>query len=179
MKELENVRKSCKTTRKVIQVIAGIVLVGMILCLVGAVICAAANSQIKQHFAEVPEDLNNVTFSVTVGDADMTHLARNIFNKGEYGLFFAGMCLFGGVMTGLVYCVLRMVRGIFDEILSSDSPFSARVLRRMKFCFCFVTIVVLLSSGLDDGVIIGLFLWCIYTMLQYAAVLQQQADETL
>lgn len=179
MKELENVKRSCRTTRKVIQVMTVMMLVCMVMCLVSAVICAAANPQIKQHFAEVPEDLNNVHISVNVGNNDLTPIAQELFNKGEYGFFFACACLLGGVMTGLVYCVFRMIRGMFDEILNSDSPFNARVLRRMKVSFIVITALVLMSSGLGTGAAVGLSLWCVYTMCQYAAVLQQQADETL
>ena len=50
---------------------------------------------------------------------------------------------------------------------------------RLKTSFIILTVVVVIFVGLGAGVIAGLLLWCIYSILDYGKVLQTEVDETL
>ena len=65
------------------------------------------------------------------------------------------------------------------DLSLEETPFSESVMGRLKTSFIIMTVVLTLFVGIGPGVIGGLFMWCVYSILDYGKVLQTEVDETL
>lgn len=179
MTKLENVRKSCKTALTVVTVLSWILRVVAGLTLVGAIIMFTMGDKIDEAINSNPEIMDNVTISASSGPMDVTVPVEEMIDDGQYAVAFGTLFIFVTVIMILALILFRMISKIFKTILASGSPFEEVVIRTIKKSFIVLTIYVVLLTGLGEGALVGVFFWCIYTIFQYGAQLQKQADETL
>lgn len=181
--KLEKVRKSCSTTSKVLSAMRGIAIACVILCIVGAIIiqCFAKdiNTEVPKAIAE-----GKVTFSYT--DIEMFNGILNfdvkmqqLVDDGHYAFLFTCYCIAGAVALGIVITILSLFIRIFKTLLENETPFNESVLVKLRSAFIITVVLVALVSGLGEAVFMGLTFWCIYTLIDYGAVLQMEVDETL
>lgn len=179
MTKLENVRKSCGTASKVVKVLSIIFRVIMIMCFVGAAILFFMRNTINTEIANNPEYMDNVSVSVNVGQLDFTDTVVTMMSNGNYAEAFGTLCIIGGLVLVFAVVILKMIGRIFYLVLENDSPFCDDVIVALKRVFILITVLVFFDSGLGTAVMAGILFWSIYTIFQYGAELQKQADETL
>lgn len=171
---LSNVKKSCQTTAKILGIISFIVTFLMVCSFVFAGVCFVFHSGIDQVLEKSPDIANNISTSITVFGIDM------LFSGTEKFALRIGAA---GIACGLALVFLKIaivsLRKIFSTILNSESPFSEDVISTLKTSFVLITVFVALSTGIILALIIGIFLWCIYTIFQYGCDLQKEVDETI
>lgn len=179
MSKLENVRKSCKTALTVIRILSILIMVAMVVCFVCAIAFFAAAPTIDAMMAQNPDVAAGFSSNFSVMGLNMTYRFDDLFNKGMYAYPIGVTTLIGGLTTLFVLIVFKFVGKILKSILETESPFSDVVLKRLKSSFILITVLIGVGNGLGVAAFLGMFLWCIYTIFQYGAQLQNQADETL
>lgn len=184
--KLEKVKKSCNVTTKVSQVLETILIVGAILCFVGAACCFGFKDDINAGIAEsivMSEDFaNSLDFSNQTEFGGLIRFgfdASDMLAEGNYGMVSAIYCLLGGVVCGMVAAVFDIIRRIFKTIKASETPFDEAVLKKIKVLFIVISVEILLMVGLGVAAIVALICWSIYNILDYGFTLQKQIDETL
>lgn len=179
---LTKVKKSCKIAHTIANVVKYIVIAAVCICLVAAVICFIFRSSID---AALAESIRNGSATITFDDAEINGILQfrmemdALIESGQYGLGIALYCIFGAIVTGCTAVVFHLISRIFAGIEKSESPFSEQVIHSLKTSFIVLVILTGLFHGFDSALFLGLFLWCIYNILEYGAVLQEEVDETL
>ena len=182
--KLEKVKKSCNITAKVSQVLEVIMIVGAILCVVGAACCFGFRNEINSTITSSVDMSENFMTSFE-NASDIGGLITFSFNPesmmsaGEYGQVAAIYCIFGGVICAMVAAVFDVIRRIFKIIKTSETPFTEAVLKKIRVLFIIISVEILLMVGLGDAAIVALICWSIYNILDYGFTLQKQVDETL
>ena len=182
--KLEKVKKSCNITAKVSQVLEVILIVGAILCVVGAACCFGFKDEINSTISSSVDMSENFMTSFE-NSSDIGGLITFSFNPermmsaGEYGQVAAIYCIFGGVICAMVAAVFDVIRRIFKIIKTSETPFTEAVLKKIRVLFIIISVEILLMVGLGDAAIVALICWSIYNILDYGFTLQKQVDETL
>lgn len=177
MKELEVVKKNCRTAKKVVSVVRVLVIVGMVLSILGAVICFAMNDKICQEALTNP----NVTVSINdrMGLLSTTTTADDLVDNNVFG-YYAGACaLLGALGCLFVTIVLNSIIKSFNIILDEGTPFSETITKKLKVCFILIVILSAYAMGLGFALFIAMFFWCIHSIFKYGCELQKQSDETL
>lgn len=176
MTNLEKVKKSCNTAKKLANVISIIFRIGMVMCFVGAGIVFAMHSQIDAAVVEHPEYFQHTDISIELFGNEYFTSADNVMSYAMTcgtALIVAALSLLFGVI------VFKIIGKCFKTINESESPFSDEVIALLKKCFIVSTVFIAMSSDIFLGAVVGIVLWCVYTIFQYGRELQQQADETL
>ncbi len=180
--KLTNVKKSCSIAKKVVKVFRVIMLVVAIMCAVGAVTCIGLSKQIDTGIANSIEQ-GYGTFDASAisidGIINLKIPVEKMADKGYYGALMATYCVFGSIMSIIVFVIFLTLERVFQTIEESDTPFCELVLRRLKRVFIMLVVITALFSGLGFGAILGLSLWCIYRIFEYGTTLQIEVDETL
>lgn len=179
MTSLDNVRKSCKTASTVVKVVSIFVRIGMILAFLGAGILFALHDKLDEAIAADPSFSANISVSIAASNISLDSALQEFIDNGQYAIAYGTVCIVAGLALVFMLIVLRMIRRIFTSILNSESPFSNEVIVNLKKSFILLTIFLCIACGLGIAVFIGVFFWCIYTIFQYGAQLQKEADETL
>lgn len=189
--KLENVKKSCKITAKVSQVLEIIMIVCTTLLLVFAVFCFATREEIDNGMIEMQQsneasanDLN-ATFAdfgkefKVGGGVFVAFDTTKMIEDGEYGKVSGIYCLMGAVLCLMFTAVFDILRRIFKEINISETPFEENVLKKIKRLFIIICIEIFIMVGLGAAALTALVCWSIYNILDYGYTLQKQYDETL
>lgn len=184
--KLEKVKKSCKTTAKVAQVLEIIVIVAFALCIVGAVICFCTRNEIDngmtQRMAQTGDGMGYASFDTDTqigGLLSFTVDSEKLVEAGEYGLLSAVYCLMGAIVCAVAAVIFDLIRRIFKLIMASETPFDEGVLKKIKVLFIIICVAILFTSGLGEAVLAALILRSIYNILDYGFTLQKQVDETI
>lgn len=177
--KLENVRKSCKTASIVLKVIKIICIVFLIISTAGAAVCLGLSAKINNELIANPEVADSISVSFNFGPVELTDLATDMMDAGEYASVFMIACIIVAIALALAAITFSMIEKIFLAVLKNDSPFNDAVIKTMKKTFIFITILMLLSEGLGAAFVFAMLFWCIYTIFQYGAELQKESDETL
>ena len=82
------------------------------------------------------------------------------------------------VQIGLAQALLYMVTALFERIRSSNSPFTADIVKRMKAIGVMLGVVVCIDNGYL-GVVIAFVVYAFAMIFEYGGELQRQVDETL
>lgn len=182
-KKLEKVKKSCATTKKVIDAVRMILLVGMIACIVGGILCIVFRDKID-HELSARVERGNVKFSVETlsmggGLLNLDISTREITEEGNYALVSTIYCFCGAVILVVFSVIFGMLSKIFESIETSESPFAKELLQKLRRVFIIFTIVTVWFVSVGFAVILGLSFWCIYGIMDYGITLQTEVDETL
>lgn len=176
--KLEKVKKSCQTAKSVTKVMQIILVVGCILCLVGAAIVFAMRDSVNAAIAanEASVSFKNITANGIIGlDVDVA----DFIAEGMYAEVCMIYCIVGAVYTFFCSIIFRMISKVFVIIEQSETPFSDEVVKKLKKAFIVIVVVTGLFVGVGTALLTALFLWCIYCILDYGITLQAEVDETL
>ena len=78
-----------------------------------------------------------------------------------------------------VIVVITLIKKIFTILKEENTPFSEKCMNQIKVSFIVITVCAVLTVSGGSGIIIGLVLFCIYSIFEYGAALQTEIDETL
>ena len=180
-KKLENIRKRCVTSKKVISILQVIAIVGIVASLIGAICCFTMKDTINNGIAESVAQGKTKIEDVLISNG-LLSIAVNydgFYKEGNYATPAAINCVIAIAITSMVCYLLGLFKKIFENLINEDNPFSDKILNNLKNCFIIITVILTLSVGLGPGVIAGLLGWCIYSIFEYGKVLQTEVDETL
>ena len=179
--KLEVIRKRCSISAKVVGIIRIFSEIGLIGSLVGAIICFFQRAQVNQQVAEGIAAGTVEVESLKMGGPLLNVVVdyTKAFQAGDYAGPIIISCIVAALICAAVTVVLTLFKKIFIALSKEETPFSASVMGRLKTCFIIMTVVLAIFVGLGAGVIGGLFMWCIYSILDYGKVLQTEVDETL
>ena len=195
--KLANVKKSCDVARKVTKVFSILLIVASVLCLISGITIFAVRDDVNDHitiegaqdgvlrFTFAADGMEEVGGYVTVDDITTNGLIgvkfdlEKVANEGDVAELLMGECYGGFIICVIMTAIFIMIQKAFILIKESDTPFHPAVLKRLKLVFVIITIAALLFAEIGTAVICGIVFWCIYCILDYGFVLQQEVDETL
>ena len=179
---------------KLSSVITTIITVFQILLIVGAAVCAISTilgflgfglgwpNAIYEKFRKLASvtidykadlfDMDLVKEKITVKEL----YEANMLNKLALGLAINSFV--GAIQCAVIFVALTLLKPLFKTITKSESPFTYEILNKLKFAFVLITIVILFKS-VFIGIIVALFLACIYFMYMYGVKMQEDEDMTL
>lgn len=183
MVKLEKVKKSCKISKIISNIIACFVTIGCVCAVVATIILGVVgHEKINSEIAKSIES-GNASFEVDDikidGMLELNVKLNEMVAKGEYAEAITIICIFMAVVMAAVAAVFWMMVSIFKMIAESNTPFTIDILKRLKAVFIIVAVIAVIVSGLGTGVIVGCIGWSLYTIFDYGFVIQQEIDETL
>ena len=179
--KLEVIRNRCKTSIKVINIIQIIAIIGFIGALAGAIALFSLRDTINQAIAQsvAAGSLTVENFKLGGGIFNMTVNYDEFFKAGDYATPSIINCIIAMVVSIASIFLLYLFKKIFKSLLEEDNPFSDNIFKGLRICFITITCILLGAVGIGPGIICGLLGWCIYSIFEYAKVLQIEVDETL
>ena len=100
-------------------------------------------------------------------------------SEGKIAQILMGECFGGFLICLIATAIYIMIQKAFVLIKDSETPFDPAELKRLMLVFVIITIAALLFSGVGTAVMSGIVFWCVYCILDYGFILQQEVDETL
>lgn len=176
--KLQKVKKSCSTARKITKGITILLLAAAIICVGAAIGSYVFRDTINPVLAANQHNLvfENMNIGGLVDfDAYVVEMAQN----GSYVEALITVCVYGGINCLFLAFVFGSISKVFKSMEISESPFSEDVLKKLKRSFIVLAILTGLVVGVGTGLLLALFLWCIYCILEYGAALQVEVDETI
>ena len=177
--KLLQVKKSCKTARKVSLVFTIMMDIAAIVSLAAAIIVLVMKDTINSTLLN---NADHLSFENTIGVHGLLSISvnlTNMINDHRYASVIATYCFFGAFVAAMLAIIFGMLLRIFSTVEKSDSPFSEDVLKSMKKTFISLSVLAILFVGVGAGLILALFLWCIYTIMDYGMTLQLEVDDTI
>ena len=177
MIRLETVKNRCNTLAKIVGVIEVIFIV--LACITGGIAltfligASKLNPVIEEGVSQGYIDYN-MTFNVggIMG-------FEKILPPDNYSLGIGLTCLFATIAVIFVVIILAFIKKVFTIIKEENSPFSDKCLKTIKVSFIVITVATFLGGSLGVTLITGFILFCIYSVFEYGAALQNEIDETL
>lgn len=181
--KLEKVRKSCQTAKKITGALKILMIVSAILCFVGAGVLFGLKDKVNEVLVSQEQnqpgsiEINDMDFEsgLLAFDIDVDEMKA----EGTYAENFAIMCIAGGVVLIAMAVIFMLIQKIFIIIEEEESPFSEKVLNKIKKLFIAIAVIMGLEVGLGIGLFLALFFWCLYNIMDYGYALQKEIDETL
>ena len=179
--KLEVIKNRCRTSAKVTGILRIFSIIGMIGSLVGTIICFAQREAINTQLAEQVASGKLTVDSLKLGGSGLNLVIdyAKAFEEGDYANPVIISCIVAVIVCAAVMVILSLFKKIFTDLSVEETPFSESVMGRLKTSFIIMTVVLTLFVGIGPGLIGGLFLWCVYSILDYGKVLQTEVDETL
>ncbi len=181
-KRLESLKKKCKIASVVLMVFKVLFGITMGICIVAIIASIVKADDINKEFAnggiEIFEEMEeqNVEFRATFGMLSVD--IDTLLTSGNAAELVAIMLAELFLISLFAFIVVSLFKSIFDVLKTGTSPFDKALIKKLKGAFIAFTICMFVISG-GLGVMVGLFLWCIYGIFQYGEVLQRESDETL
>lgn len=178
--KLERVKKSCHTAKVITRALYILTRIAAILCVGGAALVYFFRDKIDAAIAAGEGSFNPTMNNLSAGGLFRLSLdVQKLFEQGNYTEGLITTLVFAGVMCLFTAIIFRMICRVFIEIEKSESPFAHASIFRLKKAF--ITLVILTGLFVDVGnaLLLALFLWCVYCILDYGAALQTEIDETL
>ena len=176
-KKLESIKKSSKVAMILARIAKIVCIAGAMICIVAGIWLIAAhdmvNEELRRAEAEGKFDLNELKLKLDLGNFDMSY-----YNSEQISETLGIYLIVEGIILIIFTVLLHFVSRVFKEINECDSPFRKSVLKDMRVLFILITLLVL-QSGVLNGVMVGFALWCVYSVFGYGCELQQLSDETL
>ena len=175
--KLESIKKSSNVAMILARIAKIICIAGAVTCIVTGIGLIAfhdsVNRELSHAEAQGEFNLEDLILELNMGGFNMTYNDSDRISE-TMGAFL----LVEGVVLVIFTVLLHFVSRVFKEIKESDSPFRKSILKYMRVVFILITLLVL-QSGVLNGVMVGFALWCIYSVFGYGCELQQLSDETL
>lgn len=180
-KKLETIRNRCRTSSKILAVLQIMTIVGAVLALIGAIVCFTQKSMLNEHLSKAVESGLMRIESLKMGGEHIYFLMD--FEKnlaaGEYALLMAFSCLAGVILCVIVAFALGLFQNIFKNLSTETTPFSDKILGKLKVSFIVLIVALFTFAGIGPAVLGALLMWCIYSILEYGKALQSEVDEIL
>lgn len=181
MIKLEAIKKRCHTASKVLGIIRGFIIACAVIAMVsGSILFAYAekiNPELNRGIEEGYLDLNN-NINYSGAFSFMVDL-NSYFGPENQAAPLAITCFIACFTCIVIAIVLTFIRNIFTSLETENTPFSEKCMKQIKVSFIVIFITSLLSLSLGVTIIVGLILYCIYSIFEYGAALQTEIDETL
>lgn len=103
---------------------------------------------------------------------------KSLLEEGNFAMVIGLELIVAGVILICSAIMMHFAGKIFKEMRESYSPFQLSIVKNLKVVFVLITLLVL-SSSLATGLILGIALWCVIHIFEYGCELQRQSDETL
>ena len=179
--KLESIKSRCKTAETIVKVLRGFVIAGAVIALIcGFIIIGCADTANPELARQV--ESGNMTIDSTISFNGIFKLfipVDDFFAPDDYAHPLGITCIVAGIVCTLVAVIMSFIIRIFTILREENNPFSERCMKQLKISFIVITVTVLLTSSIGYGLIVGLILFCIYSIFEYGAVLQAEIDETL
>ena len=179
--KLEVMKSRCRTSAKVVGILRIFGIIGMVGSLVGAIMCFAQKEVVNKQIAEQVASGTLTVESLKLGGSGISFVVdyAKAFQEGNYAGPMIISCIVAVVICAAVTVILTLFKKIFTDLSMEETPFSDSVMGRLKTSFIIMVVILALFVGIGPGVVGGLFMWCIYSILDYGKVLQTEVDETL
>ncbi len=178
-KKLEVIRRRCEKSARIVGIFQILVIVGFTISLISAIAIFASAGKLDPVLAEQVESgkVTLSTMEINSGLIDQSIDYSYFYNKGQYAFPIAINCAFATIACGVVIVLFNIFKNIFKICATEETPFSDAVRRKLKVGFIIMTVFAVFVSGLGAGVVVGLLLWCIYSIFEYGAALQTEVDD--
>ena len=177
--KLEKIKRSAGVTAKVLKAVRIILMVGMILAFVGGISTMAFRIGDDGKTVEVFGKSITVHGMVSFGDLSIHRFDILEGLNIEDPFTLAGLnCFVAAAICAMAMVAVILLERTFKSIETSDTPFRAEILNRIRLAGILVTLITL-SASIGVAAIVGLTFWCLYCIFDYGTELQQGADETL
>ena len=179
--KLEVMKNRCCTSAKVVGILRIFGIIGMIGSLVGAIMCLAQREVVNAQIAEQVASGTLKVDSLNLGGPNLSLVIdyATAFQEGDYAGPMIISCIVSVVICAAVTVLLTIFKKIFTDLSMEETPFSDSVMGRLKTSFIIMVVILALFVGIGPAVVGGLFMWCVYSILDYGKVLQIEVDETL
>lgn len=180
-KKLEIIRNRCRTSSKILAVLQIITIAGAVLALIGAMVCFMQKSMLNEHLGRAVESGLMRMESLKLGGEHIYFLMdfEKNFAAGEYAMLMALSCLAGVILCVIVAFALGLWKNIFKELGAETTPFSDKILGKLKASFIVLIAVLFMFAGIGPAVLGAMLMWCIHSILEYGKALQSEVDEIL
>lgn len=180
--KLAAVKKSCATTKNVINIFKWIFIAIAIICAVAGIVIFANSAVIDTVMAEAAA---NDELAVRVSDFETNGLldihveVQQALEEGRYALVFGAYTVAATVILVVFAVIMGLIAKVFKVIETSESPFCDSVLKKLRSIFILLVVLTLLFESIGFAVMLALSFWCIYKIMDYGTALQLEVDETL
>ena len=177
MIRLETVKNRCNTLAKIVGVFEVISIV--LACITGGIALTflIGASKLNPVFEEAVSQ-GYIDYNVTFNVGGVMGFEK-LLPPDNYSLGIGLTCLFATIAVIFVVIILAFIKKVFTIIKEENSPFSDKCLKTIKVSFIVITVATFLGGSLGVTLITGFILFCIYSVFEYGAALQNEIDETL
>lgn len=169
------IKKTAGVAEKVLNIFKTILIVGLVLCIVGAVMVFAG-----PKLGEFTVKGETVTvYNMIDANAVLPNNLQFLDNLPlSNTVKMCITCIIVAICVGLALILVTAIKKMFTEIKESDTPFRESILPRIKVTGIVLTLFVL-SQSVGIAIVTALTFWCIYCVFEYGVELQNNEDETL
>lgn len=177
MIRLETVKNRCNTLAKIVGVFEVIFIV--LACIIGcsALTLMIGASKLNPIFEEAVSQ-GYLDYNVTFNVGGVMGFEK-LLPPDNYAMGIGITVLFATIAVIFVVIILAFIKKVFTIIKEENSPFSNKCLKTIKVSFIVITVATFLGGSFGVTLITGFILFCIYSVFEYGAALQNEIDETL
>lgn len=179
--KLESIKKRCLTAEKIVKILRGLVIAGAVIALICGFIITGCADTVNPELVKQVES-GNMTIETSIRFQGIFKLfipLNEYYAPNDYAHPLGISCIVIGCVFILEAVILTFIIKIFTILKEENNPFSERSMKQLKTSFIAITVTVFLTSSIGPGLIVGLILFCIYSIFEYGAALQTEIDETL
>ena len=181
MVKLEAIKKRCHTASKVLGIIRGFIIAITVIVLLAGILIFAYSNVINPELVKATEEgYLNLNSQINYnGPFNFMIDLNDKFGPDNQAATLWLTCMIAGFASLVVAIILTFIKNIFTCLEKENNPFSEKCMKQIKISFIVITVTALLSMSLGVTIIVGLILYCIYSIFEYGAALQTEIDETL
>lgn len=191
--KIAKIKKSCRVGKKVSGVMFIVSLVAAVACFITGVWIFAQGKKFDDMISEA-EAAGYISTTDEIGSASMFSVnlgsvPKNIHSdipavqaalddhpmSMTYSAYLGVMSL--SILAGAV--LFFLVKSIFGTIEKEETPFTAKVKKRVTVALIILSALFLFTAGAGFAAVCVLITWAINAILDYGITLQTQSDETL
>jgi len=191
--KLSRIKKSCRIGRKVSRIIMIVLIIGFAICLTAGIGILASGQSFDSAVMQGIEEGYLNEESLSIGKASYINIEvidisdiqtdipafREALDKAPYSFTYGLSLIIAGLSLIIIIVVMALITGTFGLIEKEDSPFTAKVMKRVLITLIALCAVLAFTAGFGFALVCAMATWVIYTIMDYGKTLQLQSDETL
>ncbi len=179
--KLEIIKKRCATSSKVVGVIRIITIVGIVLSVVGAIVCFTKRDMVDSFFSEAVKSGNITVDNLQIGNGGLKLIInyQDAIAAGNYAVPMTFNCIVSAIICLVVTLILSILTKTCSDWAKEETPVAETILKRLRTMFIIIAFLLAIYAGIGPCVVGALLLWCIYSIMEYGAALQTEVDEML
>ena len=191
--KLAKIKKSCHAGKIVSVILCIVAIVGCVSAMIGGIAIVSMGSKFDTEINRLIEEgkINSEgdaigkvrAIDINIGSVDNLHsdipALQKAIDDHPYAVKYSMICFAAAATCAIAAILMKLVSSVFGLIQKEDSPFTAKVIRRVTIALGAVTVVLFFTSGMAFGLLGALVTWVVYTVMDYGKTLQIQSDETL